>query len=479
MNSPTPTENNSTIILEVDPINNKIRFERKANKPDVQDFRICAVEFLDNDQWQRFINNMLDDYDFIDKHSQRLCVGSDEVTNALLVVNRQGEDGVLVNSEGSAYARYSAYLPFAGHLLDYYVNMIADYCVTEGTMNTSDGVWAISFDEVYEHLNVDIVEDSGLDELVLRELQMRDEVAEAIQTEDGFEITYHLEHCPQCNAGGIEAGFSLLSLLGCTLQDVHFIEKDGSDIVASITELNANMITEQGREEWADVLSTKVGKIFNHQGQIMIELEDCDKLRLQSFAYASHGLAENSSAWFKDPEEPQSPLSKDQYEVVDQDEFEVAYAKHILWLNDVPGGKQLDFSGCWLDGVNMANRKLLNANITDCVLTNVNMDSAELCFANFSGSYLENCSMKYTTADEINMRSTTFKNCDLSYILLMHGNFAHATFYKSDLFNCGIGNTCFEGTRFVNTPTANESIDLDFKITDAEWVASNEGQVMQ
>ena len=283
-------------------------------------------------------------------------------------MNRQGEDGILVNSEGSAYARYSAYLPFAGHLLDYYVNMIADYCVTEGTQNTSDGVWAISFDEVYEHLNVDIVEDSGLDELVLRELQMRDEVAEAIQTEDSFEITYHLEHCPQCNAGGIEAGFSLLSLLGCTLQDVHFIEKDGSDIVASITELNANMITEQGREEWADVLSTKVGKIFNHQGQIMIELEDFDKLRLQSFAYASHGLAENSSAWFKDPDEPKPDFTTNHYEVVDQDEFEIAYAKHILWLNDLPGGKQLDMSVCHLDGINLANRKLLNANFSDALL---------------------------------------------------------------------------------------------------------------
>ena len=86
---------------------------------------------------------MLDDYDFIDKHSQRLCVGSDEVVNALLVVNKQGEDGVLVNSEGSAYARYSAYLPFAGHMLDYYVNMIADYLVTAGTQNTSDGACII------------------------------------------------------------------------------------------------------------------------------------------------------------------------------------------------------------------------------------------------------------------------------------------------------------------------------------------------
>ena len=474
-----PTEINSTNTLEVIPINNKIRFERKASKPDVQDFRICAVEFLDNDQWQRFTNNMLDDYDFIDKHSQRLCVGSDEVVNALLVVNRQGEDGILVNSEGSAYARYSAYLPFAGHLLDYYVNMIADYCVTEGTQNTSDGVWAISFDEVYEHLNVDIVEDSGLDELVLRELQMRDEVAEAIQTEDSFEITYHLEHCPQCNAGGIEAGFSLLSLLGCTLQDVHFIEKDGSDIVASISELNANMITEQGREEWADVLSTKVGKIFNHQGQIMIELEDFDKLRLQSFAYASHGLAENSSAWFKDPDEPKPDFTNNHYEVVDQDEFEIAYAKHILWLNDLPGGKQLDMSVCHLDGINLANRKLLNANFSDALLVGCNMDSAELCFANFSGAFLDHCSMQYVNADEINFRGATLKESDLSYILLYGGNFAHATFYKSDLFNCRITNSCYEGTRFVGTPTKDQYIDTDSTMTNEEWTHPTEGQVMQ
>ena len=423
---------------------------------------------------------MLDDYDFIAKHEGNLHVEQDGVTNALLVLNAKTGEGILVNSEGSAYARYSAYLPFAGHMLDYYVNMIADYCVTEGTLNTSDGAWAVSFDELYEHHDeVEISDGNGIDELVLKELQMRDEIAEAIQTEDGYEITYHLEHCPQCNAGGIEAGFSLLSLLGCTLQDVHFIEKDGSDIVASISELNANMITEQGREEWSDVLSTKVGKIFNHQGMIMVEIEDCDKLRLQSFAYAAKGLSEHSSEWFKDPEEPQSPLVKDQYEVVDQETFELAYAKHVLWLNDVPGGKQLDLSGCWLDGVNMSNRKLLDAKFTDCVLTNVNMESAELCFANFSGSHLENCSMKYTTADEINLRDATLKNCDLSYILLAHGNFAHATFYKSDLFNCRIANSCYEGTRFVGTPTKDQYIDTDSTMTNEEWTHPTEGQVMQ
>ena len=461
------------------PINNKIRFERKANKPDVQDFRICAVEFLENNEWQHFTNNLLDDYDFIDRHSQRLCVGSDEVVNALLVLNKDGEDGILVNSEGSAYARYSAYLPFAGHLLDYYVNMIVNHCVTAGTMSTSDGVWAVSFDEIHDYCDVDIVEGSGLDESVLRKLQLRDEVAEAIQTEDGFEITYHLEHCPQCNAGGIETGFSLLSLLGCTLEDVHFIEKDGSDIVASITELNSNMITEQGRAEWADVLGSNVHKIFNHNGMLMVELEDFDKLRLQSFAYASQGLAENSSAWFRDPDEPQPDFANNDYEYIIQDDFEIAYAKHILWLNDLPGGQQLDMSGCHLEDVNLANRKLLNANFSDALLVGCNMNSAELCFANFSGVFLDHCSMKYVTADEINFRGATLKECDLSYIMCGHGNFAHAQFYKSDLFNCRVFNSCFEGTTFVKTPTEDDFINTENDMTDEEWMLDTEGQVMQ
>lgn len=424
---------------------------------------------------------MLDDYDFISKYEGSLHVEQDGVTNALLVLNAKTGEGILVNSEGSAYARYSAYLPFAKPYLEYEIARIADYCVTEGAGNTTDGVWAISFDEIYEHYGMEITKTNGLSDMLVEQLKAMDEIEEVEITEDEINLHLHLEYCHQSNSSlrNIDAEFSLLSLLGCTLEDVHFVEKDGSDIVASITELNSNMITEQGRTEWEDVLSSKVCKVFNHQGMLMIELEGCDKLRLQSFAYAAKGLSDQSCEWFKNPEEPKIPWPKDQYEVVDQETFELAYAKHVLWLNDIPGGEQLDLSECWLDCVNMANRKLLNAKITDCVFKNVNMESAELCFANFSGSFFENCSMKYTTADEINMRSTTLKNCDLSYILLMHGNFAHATFYKSDLFNCRISNSCYEGARFVDTSTEDQYIDTDNEMSDEEWTLDTEGQVMQ
>lgn len=328
---------------------------------------------------------------------------------------------------------------------------------------------------------MEISKGNGLSELLVHQFKAMDEIEDVEITEDEINLHLHLEYCPQCNPskGRMDAEFSLLSLLGCTLEDVHFIEKDGSDIVASITELNSNMITEQGRTEWADVLGSNVHKIFNHNGMLMVELEDCDTLRLQSFAFAAKGLADKSSEWFKDPEEPEADFANHNYEFVDRDDFEVAYAKHILWLNDLPGGKQLDMSECHLEGVNLSNRKLLNANFKDALLVGMNMDSAELCFADFSGAFITNCSMKYVNADEVNFRGATLKDCDLSYIMIGHGNFAHAQFYKSDLFNCRVFNSCFEGTTFVKTPTEDDFINTENDMTDEEWMLDTEGQVMQ
>ena len=108
---------------------------------------MVALETIDSTQWEYFSKHLLDDYDFISKYEGSLHVGQDGVTNALLVLNAKTDEGILVNSEGASYARYSAYLPLAKPYLDYEIAKIADYCVTEGTRNTSDGLWAISFDE--------------------------------------------------------------------------------------------------------------------------------------------------------------------------------------------------------------------------------------------------------------------------------------------------------------------------------------------
>lgn len=129
------------------------------------------------------------------------------------------------------------------------------YCVTEGTLNTSDGAWAVSFDELYEHHDeVEISEGNGIDELVLKELQMRDEVSEAIQTEDGYEITYHLEHCPQCHAGGT---FYKSDLFNCRIANSCY---EGTRFVGTST-----------KDQYIDTDSTMTNEEWTHptEGQVM------------------------------------------------------------------------------------------------------------------------------------------------------------------------------------------------------------------
>lgn len=72
------------------------------------------------------------------KYSGKLRVERDGVTSALLVLNNTTGEGILVNSEGSAYARYSAYLPFAKPYLDYYE--LDAYIRSDGTAPISDEV---------------------------------------------------------------------------------------------------------------------------------------------------------------------------------------------------------------------------------------------------------------------------------------------------------------------------------------------------
>lgn len=341
------------------------RFESKANAIDVQPFRIVALEKLNDTQWQYFSQSMLDDYDMIRKHADSLFVDPNGVTNALLVLNEKTGEGILVNSEGSAYARYSAYLPFAKPYLDYELALIADYCVSEGVGNTSDGLWAISFDEICEHYGIDFSEDNGLRETLLDMLRARDEVAEIVMTEDEFEIKYSLDYCPPI------------------------------------------------------------------------------------------------------------PCYRDSYEEISQDEVDVAVAKHMLWIHDVPGGEKADFSGKHFRNVDLSGYKLNNASFRESLFENCNFDTAELCFADFNGAILKDCRMQYIAVDEMNMRGAYLENCDLSYLIAQHCNFANTAFNNCFLFNGKSNNCSFENAVFYRTNTEDTYFDPEDGISEEQWFKDN------
>ena len=76
----------------------------------------CVVEKtveLSADWFDHFSQNLLNDYDFILENADCMYQEQNGVSHCLLVLGEGRDDGILVESEGSAYARYSAFVPNA------------------------------------------------------------------------------------------------------------------------------------------------------------------------------------------------------------------------------------------------------------------------------------------------------------------------------------------------------------------------------
>lgn len=98
---------------------------------------------------------------------------------------------------------------------------IARYCVTSGTQNTSDGKWSVSYDELSHHFDVSREDINSNAQLLVDELNRQEEINDLMMTEDCIEMTYHMEHCPLCQQGGIKGAVALASVIGCNITDEH------------------------------------------------------------------------------------------------------------------------------------------------------------------------------------------------------------------------------------------------------------------
>lgn len=91
----------------------KVKFERKAYKEQIlpeDEFVVVKEVVISLKQFDKFINRMLDDYDFIEKNKDLMYIDENNVWHAIFVTAEEMDYGILVQSEGYNFARYSAYL---------------------------------------------------------------------------------------------------------------------------------------------------------------------------------------------------------------------------------------------------------------------------------------------------------------------------------------------------------------------------------
>lgn len=259
------------------------RLMRKEANLHIDRCKIEAVTELDREQFFTFRNHMVSDYDFIHEHLDYMYQDRDGISHCLLVLGEGEEDGILVESEGSDYARYSALLPNARGYMQKHIQTMAEDLIKQGTAQTANGSWVIGFDEISQHFDTTVTPNNGIGQMLIAELEARDEVSEIIATEDCLEMTYYLENAPVTDDAG-ERLTTLFGLMGCNLEDVHILDADEEHDLATIVELNHHTLTEQGKLDWADVLGAKVNRIYDGYYGTQIEVTGCDPARLEAFS---------------------------------------------------------------------------------------------------------------------------------------------------------------------------------------------------
>jgi len=88
-------------------------FSRKEAQAEVSKCSIEKTIELPRSKYAAFRSNMLAEYDFIVDNTDLMYTDAGGVTHCLLVLGEGSDDGILINSEGSSYGRYTAFLPNA------------------------------------------------------------------------------------------------------------------------------------------------------------------------------------------------------------------------------------------------------------------------------------------------------------------------------------------------------------------------------
>lgn len=170
-------------------------FERKINALMTRPCVIEAIEVLSSKEYENFKSTLLMDRAFIADRKEDMFTDSSGKIHCLLAMNDESGDGILINSSGYDYARYVSFMPNIKAYIEQPISLVADKIISDAAENTSNGSWAVSFEEISEQFELTVKENNGIGSMLLSELESRKEMAEIIVVDGGFNMVLYLDYC--------------------------------------------------------------------------------------------------------------------------------------------------------------------------------------------------------------------------------------------------------------------------------------------
>ncbi|MEQ2594357.1 DUF6329 domain-containing protein [[Clostridium] symbiosum] len=295
-------------------------FERKP------DFRLRDVVIetairLPKEEYEQFLSSPCDSYEFIEKNSKSMHMDEKNgVFYCMLVTGEGYRDGVLVEAEGYPYARYASYVPDATALCYESLSKVneilakaVEEIIEEGTNMTTTGNWTADRSQVETLLGEGQSENPYLWNLLKDMLSERTEISLVDRVDEGFDIYYYLDFCPNYipeeEAAFQESGADVESprlkdILCARWENIHLVHTEVDNVPHTIAELDSRTLTEAGKKVWADVLNAKVERVYQGFYGLQMELSGVKPSRLDAFAGMLGGYCsvQEYETWVNEPD---------------------------------------------------------------------------------------------------------------------------------------------------------------------------------
>lgn len=173
----------------------KAIFERKISEFHTRECAINGIELMNDKEFETFSKNLLSEQSFITDRKDEMYIDTTGQIHGLLALNKDSGDGILIDSQGYDYPRYVAFMPNIKPYIEQQISMVAEQIIKEAAENTSNGSWAVCFDEIEESHGLVVKENNGIGTMLLDALTIRDKISEIEVLDDCFDMTIYLDYC--------------------------------------------------------------------------------------------------------------------------------------------------------------------------------------------------------------------------------------------------------------------------------------------
>ena len=217
--------------------------------------------------------------------------------HSLMALGQGRNDGVIIAAEGRVRAEYAAYLPEARSTINKELDRAADFIIQHGTERTGTESWCVCFEELQEHLGLNIQEGNGLDAMLKSVLERRPEIASVDMHSGCITTVYRPGFCRQIQ------NHSEATASDIRLKDILPLLKGGGAAFlchetaeCSVLAENLRLLTEAGQQDHETLLNARISEICPSSDGVEILLTGVEQEELVRFneAYDNFVKAEQS-----------------------------------------------------------------------------------------------------------------------------------------------------------------------------------------